>query len=252
MHDSSPLRFCDVRTAAPRNVTSPLPLFQVTGAVEQLNRIDGTWDADSWPALPQAAMSPSGALDPDGNVVVVGGFDQRYFNSTYVLDTKAKTWAKAADFPFPRSALECASTSAGVLCFGGCENDPAYSDSALFDGKSWKSVTPMHDKRSWFGATDFSTTSQSDGKEYVYAIGGYCNKPPGCFFDPIPSVERYDVDADLWEEVEELPMANAGNVGATCRGKKAGCADHTVITAGGGSVATSTQAWKSEDPGRVL
>ena len=37
--------------------------------------------------------------------------------------------------------------SGGVLCFGGGETDPAYPDAALYDGKSWRVVSPMGEAR---------------------------------------------------------------------------------------------------------
>jgi hypothetical protein len=90
-----------------------------------------------------------------------------------------------------RSALNCASTSKGILCFGGGELNPAYPDAAIFDGKAWKTVARMTEARNWFGATDVASVDTTTGKEYVYAVAGYCCNPVShCFFSPLTSVER--------------------------------------------------------------
>jgi len=237
-----------------------------TGAVEALSLATGRWDNRSYPPLPEPAMAPGAAVDPfSGNLVVVGGFgyafDDFYSNHTWVLDNtdvaananataaKAPTraWRRAADSPLQRSGLNCASTSKGVLCFGGGEQNPAYADAALFDGTAWRRVAPMLEARNWFAATDVSTVaaaapapaaagagagaaaggggggggggaSGGGSREYVYAVGGYCcSLQPRCFFSPLASAERYDVAADRWERVAGLEEVNAGNMGAACR-----------------------------------
>jgi hypothetical protein len=238
----------------------------------------GLWlDSSTVPDYPHALTGVGAARLPEslgGQLVVVGGFGYEadgmfyYTNETHLLveatdtatntdtdttDTAANTntaWMAGPAFPWHRSGLSCATTSKGVLCFGGGETDPAYAEAALFDGVEWTVVAPMKEPRNWFGAATVmvpngnattlptsksksaaaaaavATTAVGNGsretsaattKEVVYAVGGYCCKGL-CFFSPLASVERYDVEAGVWEEATPLPFEHAAG-GAAAGGE---------------------------------
>ena len=183
---------------------------------------------------------------PDGRIVVTGGFGYLpnnplaffYSNKTFVLDPSlgdGAVWddTVAGDFPWQRSAMGCASTSAGVLCAGGGSTEPAYRDAAIFDAETneWTAVKPMQEARNYFGmatttttTTNTTTTTTSEAtsmsktatsttttSESVYAVGGFCcsSFPSYCFFSPLASVEKYDVAGGAWTEVTPLPDPHA-------------------------------------------
>ena len=116
----------------------------ISGAVEALSLATGKWSGrGDWPMMPEPAMAPGSALDKDGNVVVVGGFgyafDRFYSNRTWILNTTSRTWERAADSPLQRSALNCAATSRGVLCFGDSRS-AAFSEFLNLTGTSTQGV----------------------------------------------------------------------------------------------------------------
>jgi hypothetical protein len=207
--------------------------------------------------------------------VVVGGFGYEangaffYTPNTYVLrasDGGGKApdggkggdgasalyaWERGPDFPWARSGLSCVTTSAGVLCAGGCATDPAYASAAvhmrqhcsacallhgyfkislliplmvclyvwqIFDGKVWAPVAPMNDARNWFGLA--TSIDPASGKEVVHAAGGYCCAavPEYCFFSPLASVETFDPSTGNWTEAPPMPVALAGNGAAALPG----------------------------------
>ena len=128
-------------------------------------------------------------------------------------------------------------------------NDPAYADAALFDGTAWRSVAPMREARNWFGAVDHATTDAQTGKEYVYVAGGYCcNRATSCFFSPLSSAERFDVETEAWETVQSLPQLNAANQAAACLATDGSCPGaHTVVSLGGGQASVATLVQQAVD-----
>jgi len=106
---------------SPDGVTNNL----YTSSVETLDTTTGAMVDLGLPDYPSATgVTGSGtAVLPNGQVVAVGGF---------VIDCSgALAWEQGPDLPWARSGLMCSSVSTGVLCMGGGNTDPTYSDAAL-------------------------------------------------------------------------------------------------------------------------
>jgi hypothetical protein len=199
-----------------------------TSSVETLDTTTGAMVDLGVPDYPSATgVTGSGAAAlPNGQVVAVGGFiiDSsgvfKYLQDTYVLtadSSGALAWERGPDFPWARSGLMCSSVSTGVLCMGGGNTDPAYSDAALFDGTTWTKVPSMNEARNWASATTAHIPDEQNvgqTKEVVYMVGGFCCSST-CFFSPLPSVEYYDVSAGVWVEAAPMPLQAAAGGAAS-------------------------------------
>ena len=148
--------------------------------------------ANSWTAaapLPTARAYPAAAVDANGRIYAIGGFNAGQLNTVDVYDPATNTWSAAPPMSSARDSLAAATDASGkIYAMGG---NPAGSVPLqvveAYDplAGTWSTVAPMPTAR-------FGLAAVTDGGK-IYAIGGFgqVGSVPGTL--AVNTVEQYSV-----------------------------------------------------------
>jgi len=145
-----------------------------------------------------------------GEPVVIGGWipqgsDQSALVSERVFALRDGEWRALPSLRRPRAAGAAAVVGDRIVVMGGQDDGRLLQTTEVFDGKGWSEAAKMPTPREHLAAV-------ADSK-YVYAVGGRALGPD----ENSAAFERYDPDADSWEQLPDMPTARGG-LGAAIAG----------------------------------
>lgn len=213
-----------------------------TASVEAL---DLSSPAPRWvsaPPLPSKRTSPSVTALADGSgCIIAGGFDASSTASFGYLKEallfNGSHYTKLPDLRYGRSNMGIAAAHPGVYVIGGGATDPSYYNASILrrrvDGSfydHWEELVPLHEARSWSMIAALRTP---DDDQVLVAAGGMSLIP---FFDPMASVEVYDIIDGDWQLFDE---GEPGSL-STPTGFGSGAAINSTHMLAGGGVGSGT------------
>ncbi|HYS54207.1 MAG TPA: kelch repeat-containing protein [Thermoanaerobaculia bacterium] len=177
--------------------------------------------ADSKPGTwTELAPVPHRFIGVEGmSVAVVGdriiaalGFDGGDTKTTRIYDIASDSWSFGADAPGTSS--EGAGVSHGGLFYtAGGRLLTSRKDLWSYDPASdlWTVLAPMNQARTGLALAVAGNA--------IYAFGGRTNPGGPCSGGALSSVERYDIDTNVWTTVASMPFALSDRAAATMGGK---------------------------------
>ncbi len=136
-------------------------------------------------------------------VVVIGGWipegsDQSARESNRVFALRDGRWTQLPSLSRPRVAGAAAVVGDRIVVTGGQAGGKLVDTTEVFDGKHWTSAASIPTPRE-------HTAAVSDG-HYVYVVGGRALSPD----KNSAALERYDPNADRWQQLPDMPTARGG------------------------------------------
>ncbi|WP_235595250.1 Kelch repeat-containing protein [Leptospira noguchii] len=207
----------------------------ISNRVELFN---GSWNQG--PSLNQNRQYHSSTPLNDGNLLVIGGYDNvDLINSVEKLNINTNTWNYVAPMNVTRALHQSVLLGDGqVLVVGGNLNNPNLADSAeLYDynQNQWIRTVPMNSIRS-----QFTLTRLNDGR--VIAVGGM-----GASTN-LDSVEIFNPNTNNWTQVSHLNQARLEHSAILL-------SDGRLLVAGGrfigaGNISTYLDSMEIYDPSK--
>lgn len=177
---------------------------------------EGRWSTLA--SLPDGPRQEIGVAALDGEVFVVGGFDDLGTIVTEVTayDPTSDTWRRVADLPFPLHHANVAAAGGKLVVAGSLTGGGFTADGRVLrydpDADEWSEGLPLP------ASTERGGSAVAVIDDHVYVIGGLRGSA-------VTDVSRYDVSADAWESLPPLPEPRDHVV--------AGALDGRVYVAGG-------------------
>ncbi|KRX04279.1 hypothetical protein PPERSA_11403 [Pseudocohnilembus persalinus] len=136
-------------------------------------------------------------LGNDNCLYAIGGFggeNQTSLDSAERFNLKTLKWEKIASMNVKRRALTAVCLPDGIYAIGGFDGQNYLSSVEKYDENlnKWIFLSPLNHPR-----CTFSSIISPDFK-YIYAIGGFNNRP-------LDTVERYSVVTENWEVINIMP-----------------------------------------------
>jgi N-acetylneuraminic acid mutarotase len=167
---------------------------------------EGTWRR--LPDLPEFRSSAAAVVLPDGAVMLAGGVQRgTALSSTMVLEAGAEEWRAGPEMPFPQADAAVARLGDSIYLIGGSE--PGRETATLeysAAAADWIEHSPLP------ASIRDATALSVDGS--VYVLGGESSGG-----EPSDSAFRYDVTADTWQPVADLPQPTTRAAAAEFEGR---------------------------------
>jgi hypothetical protein len=196
------------------------------------------WDGSSWTAvsnLPAIRRDWAAASDETDIIYLVGGR-----NADSSLTPESQIWGYStsgdsydtglASMSVPRFDHGAVYHDGQVFVFGGTTTGSANTDSVeVYDiaGDSWSSATSIPAQKSSF--------AYAKSGHHALLISGYEGSGFGTL---VPTVRRYDLDADSWDTVADYPHSYEGIAAAPTR-----TGSPRIVAAGGNPPAPTDVAY---------
>ena len=172
----------------------------------------GTWT--SLAPVPHRFIGVEGmSVAVVGNRIIAAlGFDAGDTSTTRIYDIASNSWSFGAGAPGTSS--EGAGVSHGGLFYSaggrfiGSRNDLWAYDPA---SDTWSILAPMNQARTGLAIAVVGNS--------IYVIGGRTNTGGPCSGGELSSVERYDIDQNVWTTVAPMPVPLSDRAAATVGGK---------------------------------
>lgn len=130
----------------------------------------------------------------DGNIYVIGGWDQEFLRTVEMYDPKRDRWESKADLSQGNLGVAAATVNGKIYAIGGWGGGAFFSTVEEYDpvADTWTRKANMPTARQWVSA------AVVDG--IIYAIGDVNSS----------TVEAYDPLADKWSRKANLPLPEHG------------------------------------------
>jgi N-acetylneuraminic acid mutarotase len=188
-------------------ISSSSPIVPPGYTLLSSTRLGNNWSPA--PPMPTARQDLAAAVDLQGNIYAIGGFDTggHSLNTVEVYNPTAQTWRAAPPMPTPRFGLAAATDAQGnIYAIGGSSisngvpgGTPNLNTVEVFNPttQTWSTAPPMPTGRAFLAAA-------SDLQGNIYAIGG---GGPGA---ELATVEIYSPARQTWSTGPSLPIARWG------------------------------------------
>lgn len=159
----------------PAQISSSSPIVPPGYTLLSSTRIGNNWSPA--PPMPTARQYLAAAIDPQGNIYAIGGFDAKgqSLNTVEVYNPTTQTWRTAPPMPTARFGLAAATDTQGnVYAIGGSSinagvpgGNPNLNTVEVFNPatQTWSTAPPMPTGRAFLAAA-------ADLQGNIYAIGG--------------------------------------------------------------------------------
>lgn len=169
----------------------------VTGAVEVLDPVKGTWSVGATKLTPAANIS---AIALNDKLIVPGGFTANGTptNNVEVYDPDADAWSSGTALPAPVFAYALAAFDGKAYLFGGTNGRNYLNQVWMYDPAAdrWTARAPMPAPRGFAAAAVLERA--------IYVVGGYDGQRE------FAACERYLPDRDVWEVCAPLAVGRGG------------------------------------------
>jgi len=188
-----------------------------TGNVNTLYIFDGaSWHSGA--SLPERTADMNGTLGPDGDVYVIGGYDQTWVKTVQVYDPRQDTWSLGASLPAPTCCSGAVTVGRRLYALGGADGTGAPTAQVAIGRLSQYPAPTATVGLSW----DTSRTSLPQGRSRaavavghdgaIYAFGGLAFSHPNGVYTGAETATTYIYHplTNTWTQGAPLPAAREG------------------------------------------